>query len=79
MGEVEHLSSRYAYSRFTKKRNNLKYATLGQETVSIIHYTRPGSLDHVSSGPPRKEATLRHANWPVFISKVAPKSLSPSI
>ena len=26
-----------------KKRNNLKYAALGQEPVSIILYTRPGS------------------------------------
>ena len=26
-----------------KKRNDLKYTTLGREPVSIIHYTRPRS------------------------------------
>ena len=31
------------YSRFTKKRNNLKCTTLGREPVSIIHYTRSQS------------------------------------
>ena len=45
----------YFYSRFTKRNNNLKYATLGWELVSLIHYTRPTTLNY--------EATLHYVNW----------------
>ena len=67
------LKTELDYSRFTKKRNNLKYTTLGREPVSIVHYTRPGSSD------PTRTKKLLHVKWPVFTLKVAPKSPFPSI
>ena len=39
------------YSRFIKKRNDLKNPTQGWEPVSIVHSAL--GLDPVSSGPPR--------------------------
>ena len=48
---------------------------IGRETVSIVHYTRPGSS--IKQPTQNLEATLCHVNWPVFTLKVAQKSPSP--
>ena len=63
------------YSRFTKKRNDLKYTTLGWEPVSIVHYTRPGSS--IKRPTPNSLATQRHVNWPVVYPKSSYKIMDP--
>ena len=46
-----------------------KESPIGQEPVSIIRYTRPGSS--IKWPTPNKFATQRNVNWLLFTPKVA--------